>query len=186
MPECSCEDSYDAAPEIIENFKHWVEYHRGASVINDCSAKPSEKLVQRMIYAVGQMFCDKFNWCFSPETDSGRGPVDFLISRGNDKTVVEIKLTSNKECVHGLEIQIEEYATAENTQNKLYVLVDTGSHSYRVQQVEQKRKQMIESGKSPATVVVIDAVPKAPASKYQPAQQFACYFKFGNIRSCNA
>ena len=44
-----------------KNFKQWVEYHRGASAINGCSARPSEKLVQRLIHAVGQMFCKKFN-----------------------------------------------------------------------------------------------------------------------------
>lgn len=168
IPDCSCEDSYAAALEIIENFKHWVEYHRGASVINDCSAKPSEKLVQRMIYAVGQMFCKKFNWCFSPEADSGRGPVDFLISRGCDKTVVEVKLTSNQDCVHGLEVQIEEYAKAECTNKKVFVIVDTGSNSYRVGKVNAKYAEMVQAGLNPATVVSVDAVPKASASKYQP------------------
>jgi len=37
---------------------------------------------------------------------SGRGPVDFKISRGEDKTVIEIKLTSNNDCLHGFEVQI--------------------------------------------------------------------------------
>lgn len=168
MPPSESDNSFDASLEIIESFKAWVEFHRGATVINGNSAKPSEKLIQIMIHGVAQMFCDKFNWDFSPETDSGRGPVDFKVSRGTDKTVLEVKLTSNRECVHGLEVQIEEYAKAENTQNKLYILVDTGSNSYRVQQVEQKRNQMLEAGLNPAKVVVVDAVPKVSASKYEP------------------
>ena len=49
----------------------------------------------------------------SPEPNSGRGPVDFKISRGEDKTVIEIKLTSNNDCLHGFEVQIEEYAKSE-------------------------------------------------------------------------
>lgn len=166
MPNSDCEDSYAAALDVIENFKKWVEYHRGASVINGCGEKPSEKLIQLMIYAVGQMFCDKFNWCFSPETDSGRGPADFVISRGTDKTVVEVKLTSNQDCVHGLEVQVEEYAVAENTDKKIFV-VDTGSHSYRVGKVLEKRDEMISRGLLPATVVAVDAVPKDSASKYK-------------------
>lgn len=169
MPFSECENSYIAALDIIENFKEWVEYHRGASVINGCGEKPSEKLVQKMIYAVGQMFCDKFNWCFSPETDSGRGPADFVISRGIDKTVVEVKLTSNQDCVHGLEVQIEEYAMAEGTDKKIFVIVDTGSNSYRVGRVMQKRDEMISLGLSPATVVAVNAIPKASASKYKPS-----------------
>ena len=167
MPDSCCTDSYAASIDILENFKQWVEYHRGASVINGCSAKPSEKLVQRLIHAVGQMFCKKFNWCFSPEPDSGRGPADFVVSRGIDKTVVEVKLTSNQDCEHGLEVQIEEYAKAEDTDKKIFVLIDTGSCSYRVQSVYRKHAEMLSKGLSPATIVVVDAVPKDPASKYK-------------------
>ena len=154
--------------DIIENFKQWVEFHRGSSVINGRSAKPTEKLVQTLIYAVGQMFCKKFNWDFTPETDCGRGYVDFKISRGNDKTVIEVKLTSNQQCEHGLEVQIEEYAKAEETDKKIFVLVDIGSCSYRVNKVQAKRDEMIANGKVPATVVVVDAVPKDSASTYSP------------------
>ena len=100
--------------------------------------------------------------------DSGRGPVDFLISRGMDKTVVEVKLTSNQDCVHGLEVQIEEYAKAENTANKIFVVVNTGSNDYRIEKVHDKRAEMISNGLSPATVVVVDAIPKVSASKYTP------------------
>lgn len=167
MPNSFCENSYMAAFEIIDNFKEWVEYNRGVTVINGQGEKVSEKLVQLLIYAVGKMFCNKFNWCFSPETDSGRGPADFVISRGTDKTVVEVKLTSNNDCVHGLEVQIEEYAIAENTENKIFVIVDTGSNSYRVGKVLEKRTEMISNGKTPATIIVVDAIPKASASKYK-------------------
>lgn len=161
-------DSYGAAMEIMENFKKWVEFHRGNSVINGCSMKPSEKLIQIMIAGVAQMFCEKFNWAFSPETDSGRGPADFVVSRGTDKTVVEVKLTSNRDCVHGLEVQVEEYAKAENTDKKVFVVIDTGSHSNRVFDVTAKEKEMADRGLSPAAVVVVDAKPKDSASKYHP------------------
>lgn len=167
MPDSSCNDSYAASMDILENFKQWVEYHRGASVVNGCSARPSEKLVQRLIHAVGQMFCKKFNWGFSPEPDSGRGPADFVVSRGVDKTVVEVKLTSNQDCEHGLEVQIEEYAKAEETKKKIFVLIDTGRCSYRVQAVYRKQAEMRSKGLSPATIVVVDAVPKDSASKYK-------------------
>ena len=168
MPDSSCDNSYDAAVDIAENFKKWVEYHRGNTIINGRGTKLSEKGVQILIHAVAQMFCTKFNWDFSPETDSGRGPVDFKVSRGNDKTVIEVKLTSNQDCEHGLEVQIEEYAKAEGTDSKIFLLVDNGSRSDRIQAVHRKRYEMEENGLSPATVIVIDAVPKDSASKYIP------------------
>lgn len=168
MPVSTSDNSYDAAIDIVENFKQWVEYHRGSTIINGKGQKLTEKGVQILIHAVAQMFCNAFNWDFSPETDNGRGPVDFKVSRGIDKTVIEVKLTSNQECEHGLEVQIEEYARAENTNNKIYLLVDTGNRSDRVQAVVNKRKEMEIKGLSPATVIIIDAIPKASASKYVP------------------
>ncbi len=168
MPTSTSNNSYDAAIDIVENFKEWVEFHRGNTIIHGKGKPLKEKAVQILVHAVAQMFCKAFNWDFSPETDSGRGPVDFKVSRGSDKTVIEGKLTSNQDCVHGLEVQIEEYAKAENTQNKIYMLVDTGIRSDRIKDVERKRKEMETEGLSPATVIVIDAVPKDSASKYIP------------------
>ena len=170
MPSSTSVNSYNAALDIVENFKEWVEFHRGNTIIHGKGTPLKEKDVQKLIYAVAQMFCKAFNWDFSPETDSGRGHVDFKVSRGNDKTVIEVKLSSNQDCVHGLEVQIEEYAKAENTQNRVYILVNTGSGSDRIKAVERKRSEMENKGLSPATVIVIDAVPKDSASGYIPPE----------------
>ena len=75
-------------------------------------------------------------------------------------------MTSNPDCVHGLEIQIEEYAKAENTEKKLFVLVNTGQNENRIAAVLQKHKEMLEAGLNPAKVLVIDAKVKNSASNY--------------------
>ena len=113
------------------------------------------------------MYCELNNWDISPETDNGRGPVDFKISRGNDKTVIEIKLSSNAQCVHGLETQIEEYAKAENTANKIFVVVKVTPGSQRIQFVKRKWKEMKNKGLEPAEIIEIDAVEKKAASTYR-------------------
>lgn len=159
-------DSFDAMIEILDNYKEWIEYHRGAVIVQETNSRSREKTVQRTLHAVALVFCKKFNWDISPETDSGRGPEDFKISRGSDKTVVEIKLTSNPDCVHGLEVQIEEYAKAENTDKKIFVLVNTGQNESRVASVLKKHEEMLESGMNPAKVVVIDAKVKNAASTH--------------------
>lgn len=164
MDDSTSDTSSLAAIDIINHFKKWVEYHRGNTIITNY--KLTEKTVQILIYAVAQMFCEKFNWDFSPETDSGRGPVDFKVSRGTDKTVIEVKLTSNRDCVHGIEVQIEEYAKAENTQNKIFVLIKNGNHVNRINEVCQKRIVMEKSGLNPAKLIIIDAIPRESASKY--------------------
>lgn len=159
-------DSFEAAIELLDNYKEWVEYHRGAVFIQEASSRSKEKTVQRTVHAVALVFCKKFNWDISPETDSGRGPEDFKISRGCDKTVIEIKLTSNPDCVHGLEVQIEEYAKSENTDKKVFVLVNTGQNENRVAAILKKHQEMLESGLNPAKVIVIDAKLKDSASTY--------------------
>lgn len=161
------DDSFSAAIEIVDNYQEWVEYHRGAVVIQESPSRSREKTVQRTIHAVALVFCKKFNWDISPETDSGRGPEDFKISRGCDKTVVEVKLTSNPDCVHGLEVQIEEYAKAESTNKKLFVLINTGQNENRVGAVLKKYEEMTAAGMNPARVVVIDAKTKNAASTHR-------------------
>ena len=159
-------NSFEAAKEILESYKKWVEYHRGALVINPKKQKASEKTVQRTIHAVALIYCETNNWDISPETDTGRGPVDFKISRGTDKTVIEIKLSSNEQCVHGLETQIEEYAKAENTDNKIFVFVDVGVGRQRILGIRRKWSEMKSKGMNPAEIIEIDARPKRSASTY--------------------
>lgn len=163
---CNEENSYESAIRITDNYKHWIEYCRGANVLAEVPSKTREKIVQYTLHGTALNYCQSNNWDISPEVDSGRGPEDFKISRGNDKTVVEIKLTSNPKCVHGLEVQIEQYAKAENTQNKVFVLIDNGIHSNRVEDVLNCEKRLKLERKDPAKVVVIDAKLKASASKY--------------------
>ena len=121
--------SFKAAHHIVAIYKKWVEYHKGSEVLADVTSKKGEKIVQKTLFASAMNYCDINNMDISPESNAGRGPVDFKISRGNDKTVIEIKLTSNADCVHGISVQIEEYAKSENTEQKIFVLIDNGVDS---------------------------------------------------------
>lgn len=159
-------NSFDSSLKILESYQHWVGYNRGALEIQSADTRTAKKKVQRTIHATALMFCQEHKWDISPETDSGRGPVDFKISRGTDKTVIEVKLTSNQQCVHGITTQIEEYAKSENTDNKIFIVVDTEKDSYRVQSVCDAYEKMKAEGKTPAHLIVIDTVPKKSASQY--------------------
>lgn len=55
-------------------------------------------------------YVDKNNLDISCESDNGRGPVDIKMSRGKDKTLAEIKLSSNNQYLHGYQNQIQEFA----------------------------------------------------------------------------
>ena len=166
--DLSKKNSYDSAIEIIEEYKVWVEDKKGFAVLRDVGSRNEEKVVQKTLHGSASYYCKINDLDISPEPNSGRGPVDFKISRGVDKTVIEIKLTSNKDCLHGFEVQIEEYAKSEETNNKIFILVDNGRSSNRIKQVEESYEKQLKEGKNPATVIVIDAREKDSASTYKP------------------
>lgn len=161
-------NSYDSALEIIEEYKEWVENKKGFAVLRDVDSRNEEKVVQKTLHGSAGYYCKTNDLDISPEPNSGRGPVDFKISRGGDKTVIEIKLTSNKDCLHGFEIQIEEYAKSEETDNKIFIVVDNGRSSSRIKEVEESYEKRLKEGDNPATIIVIDAKLKDSASIYKP------------------
>lgn len=103
------------------------------------------------------------NLSLSCEADEGRGPVDFKISRGQDITVIEVKLSSNGQYMHGYDTQVEEYAKAEQTDNMVYVLVDVGNPG-KVKKVLDRYNRDIDEGKKVPEVIMIDSTSKESAS----------------------
>ena len=156
-------DSKTAAIEILHFFKNWVEYNRGWEVIINAGTQKREKIVQRVIHLSGLAYIQANNLSMSCEADEGRGPVDFKISRGQDITIIEVKLSSNAQYMHGYEIQVEEYAKAEQTDNMIYVLVDVGN-SGRMKKFSDCYNRDIDEGKKVPEAIMIDATSKESAS----------------------
>lgn len=166
-PKLKQKTSFDASIEIIEEYREWVENKKGYAVLQDVDSRNEEKVVQKTLHGSASYYCKINGLDISPESNTGRGPVDFKISRGEDKTVIEIKLTSNQDTVHGFEVQIEEYAKSEGTDNKVFLLVDNGRSSNRIEKVMEAYEKRLKAGKKPATVIVIDAKLKESASKHK-------------------
>lgn len=164
--DSNSKNSYESATDMISMFKNWIENQKGYDILLNADSRNQEKIIQKMLHGIGIYYCKVNNLDISPESNTGRGPVDFKISRGDDKTVIEIKLTSNQQTLHGFEIQIEEYAKSEGTENKIFLLVDNGISSTRIKQVEESYKKRSLAGEKPATLIIIDAKPKKSASKY--------------------
>jgi hypothetical protein len=55
-----------------------------------------------MIDLIGMSYRKANNLDISCEPDEGRGPVDFKLSRGQDITVIEVKLSTNKQYLLGM------------------------------------------------------------------------------------
>ncbi len=90
----------------------------------------------------------------SPETNAGRGPVDFKISRSaHDKTLVEFKLASSTKLAQNLQKQVEIYKKAHDTDKAIKVIL-----FFSAEEEARARKIIADLGLSNEKyIVLIDA-----------------------------
>ena len=165
VPSAPHPNSLSASCTILNTFKDWVENNRGWDVIQSADNKKREKIVQRLVHLAAKSYIESNNLDISFEPDEGRGPVDFKVSRGADKTIVEIKLSSNQQYLHGCEKQIVEYGKAEKTQSFIYVFIDVGNPG-RLKTIQEKHSKNVALGKKVPELIIIDSLPKDSASKF--------------------
>jgi hypothetical protein len=88
----------------------------------------------------------RMTWCatetdVSTEVNDGRGPADFKISKGKDKSIVEFKLAKNKSLERNLEKQTEIYERASDAQHGIKAIVYfTKEELGKVQRILKKLK----------------------------------------------
>jgi hypothetical protein len=111
---------------IIEQFKDLVENNRMSDVFHVKGKPRHERFAQLLFRAIAASYCNANDLDMSPESDAGAGPVDFKFSDGSDKVIVEMKLSTNNQAVHGYKKQLDAYLRAEKTQVGHFVLIDVG------------------------------------------------------------
>lgn len=152
--------SFDEALAAVHTFKHYVEKQDGWRVINrgDGRGFASENEVQGFFGLLLQS--SRFD--VNREPNNGRGPVDFKISKGLDKSLIEFKLAKSSSLKRNMERQLEIYEAANRTNTSVFVVI-----AYTPAQVARAKAVMKELGlDQPDTreVTVIDASPKVSAS----------------------
>lgn len=157
-------NSFTVSLDILHLFKQWVENNKGWEVIHEADSQKREKIVQRVIHGIALAYIAANNLDISCEADEGRGPVDFKISFGGDKTIIEAKLSTNSQYLHGYEVQIEEYGKAEQTDQLIYVLIDLGNPG-RVKKVQELHDRRYNDGDNPPRLIVIDSNRRQSASR---------------------
>lgn len=168
QPLLSCTDFYRVKPGTYEEahirlayLKHVIEDMGGWRIFYNNEGNPveREKDVQILYRLV---------WFGTPsdagtEANDGRGPVDFKISRGRDKTLVEMKLAKNNKLEMNLKKQTDIYKTSSDAQKAIKAI---GYFTYdqlkRVQAI-LKRLNLLHD----EDIVLIDARSdnKPPGSK---------------------
>ena len=102
--------TYLEAHTRLAYLKHVIEDKGGWRIFYDNKGAPVER--ERDIQILYKLV-----WFGTPsdvgaEADDGRGPVDFKVSRGRDKTLVEMKLAKNTQLEKNLQKQVEIYQNA--------------------------------------------------------------------------
>jgi hypothetical protein len=154
---------------VAEMFKDLVENgHWWTHLYNDDGKRKKEQAAQLLFFGIADQYCRANDLDLSPEVDSGRGRVDFKISRGYFRRVLaETKLTSNPNLIHGYEVQLAEYLKAEKTRRGVYIVIDvTGGSEERLTELRRVVTEAKQAHVDAPDLIVIDGRPKASASHY--------------------
>lgn len=151
---------------ICLKFKELVEENGLWRLLYDDKIYPKrESAAQLLFYGIADAYCNANNIDLSREVNNGHGPVDFKLSKGADKKVViEIKLTSNQQLMHGFEVQLPKYMKQENTNRAIYLIIENG-HRRRFDKFQSYYNKLSKEHKEKIKYIMIDANIQKSASK---------------------
>lgn len=153
---------------ICDQFGHLVE-NCGLSRVfwTDDKKVRHERFAQMLFFAVADAYCRANDLDLSPEVNSGRGPVDFKLSKGYaTRVLVEVKWSKNTQLVHGYEVQLKEYAKAENTESSLLLVIQVRDSTESLQRITEIQSNAIRAGCPAPEIKIIDGRLKDSASVF--------------------
>jgi hypothetical protein len=153
---------------ICYQFKVLVE-DKGLNEVLYADGQPrKERIAQRLFLGIADAYCKANDLDISPETNSGRGAVDFKISAGYEmRVIVETKLSTNSRLAHGYEKQIGEYKKAENNAAAIYLVIDNGGSAKRVTDLVAIHNDALSAGVSNCDLILVNGRMKASASLFE-------------------
>jgi len=159
-------DVIEIVRKICDTFRQHVENNGLWEALYDGSGKPRrERISQRLFFSVADSYCEANNLDLSRESDAGRGPVDFKLSRGSrGKVVVELKLSTNKKLLHGYTEQVELYKSSEKADHAIYLVLQVSDKEKPIQKLLELKNKLSSTGPVPE-IIIVDAQPKKSASK---------------------
>lgn len=159
-------DVIDVVEKICSQYKVLVEDNGLSKLLYDSTGKPKhESAAQLLFYGIADSYCVANNIDLSPESNAGRGPVDFKLSRGTtDKVIVEVKLTSNPQLKHGIEKQVPIYMAQEKTKKAIYLVIDNG-HPKTTENFTKLYNSLDKDIKNKICCIFIDGTRKMSASR---------------------
>lgn len=160
---------FQITKEICNRFKFLVENTNAHKLLyHDGTRKKHESASQQTFQLFAQSYCDANNLDISPESNGGRGPVDFKFSQGKEKVIVEIKLSTSSQLEHCLTTQIKIYERSEGVEKSILLILMVGTNEKSaMNKVERliNYKNNLRNEKYLPEVIEVDALIKKSASK---------------------
>lgn len=156
--------------EICKHFKSLIE-EKGLwrLLYNDDSKPKREAAAQLTFFGTASKICEQNDIDLSREVNNGRGPVDFKLSKGQkEKVIVEIKLSTNRDLIHGFTKQLPTYMKQEETKNAIFLILSVSSKKKDIERVNKLLNIYNEQSneiKDQREIIIIDANPKESATK---------------------
>ncbi|MFA5386072.1 MAG: hypothetical protein WC297_00085 [Candidatus Paceibacterota bacterium] len=151
---------------IIEQFKKNIEVNGLNEHLYVNGKVRPERFSQRLFFSVADTYCAANNVDLSREPNAGSGPVDFKASGGyTARTLVEIKLSSNKSLISGYMKQIEAYKKSESTESCFYVVIKVTRSESNIKRLLGIRDALLSQKKDCPEIIVIDGTMQPSASR---------------------
>lgn len=156
---------------LVGEFKWMAENRRLRENFwaNDKITPVSESLAQNLFDAGIVLKCKQLNIDVSPESDAGRGPVDFKVGKSwEEKGLVEMKFAKSSSYWRNLEKQTPEYLKAEDAKCGIFLVIqhfDEHCTDEFVAKTEQIVAKVSADSGIDYSVVFVDVRPKPSASK---------------------
>lgn len=135
----SKEHFYSKVDDLVNIFKHYIEHKKGHTLFNNTLGQTKEKQVQVLFNMIATLFVKEFDIVVSPEVDTGRGTVDFQLSKGAKlQALIEIKLGNHARYKDGLIYQLPTYLQATQVDYGFFLLVCYSQENYIESEFLQK------------------------------------------------
>jgi hypothetical protein len=164
----SIKDMKNIVLTICNKYKDLIE-NGGLHELLYSDGKPrKERIAQKLFFGIADIYCEYNDLDINAEPNAGRGAVDFKFSIGYYlRVIVEVKLTSNKQLVHGFEKQIKEYKRAEKNAFAIYLVIDNGGGSETsIDKLIGIYNEQLKQGQHGCEILFIDGKIKPTASKF--------------------
>lgn len=149
--------------KVIEEFKFQVESNEGYRVLFDDKGNPrKERISQILFWNIASTICRGTGGLIdiNPESQTGRGPVDFKFSRGyNKRIIIELKLAKSKAIYDGMQKQLTEYLKSDEVDMGFYVVIKTlpRDHARVAELIDRYEKKLELPNKKQINLIVINA-----------------------------